>query len=966
MIKTTPENEAPVLQPLVLQPDIMETTKPLKQSLEGAMRRSLNFNGDASKKFFPESDINSILSEKSVLGALRASCSGADFMRCIYASTIVKDQTHIKTFAILVLIGRVDAIAAFRQNHIGDAQLPLAFSPTPGGKTSTLVRSMATRSSFDLSLMGLSHYESILFEEMQWKFLAPVLARADLDGEPREFPESTILPFVVPDLPRGTQWPRNNCSNNSRIYQAHLHDGHHDFSASIVAVKELLNAGPEDYRREVDALKTFGGPDQPHVIELLTTFKRGETYYLVFPWAENDLHGVFTEPASSLPCGSANAVKPATLTAKQMLGVAEALKAIHYCRLKKRSSKGYQEPTEGGGGAYHGDIKPENILVENGQWKLADFGLSRISRGTDLSLCDRPVGCSPMYRAPEHDVGTFDGQKADIWSLGCVMSVAATWMTLGRKGVKKFSANRQTKAGGRPDNSFFEVSKDQEQGTRVKLKAAVSHWISRLHRAPRASTFTHDLLDLIRDKMLEVDGSKRTSCSDVVSSLETMYQKCLGDPSYTEPAPRGSVSSWTCGNEHLTGTPHHEPRSITVNVVEVPDPTQYNQTLPVLAPQLDYTYPSASFTAGDDISTGAAVLPFAFTEPLLGTYDDTMKQPNLLYGSMNITISPDIGQLGSPNMETSLPSFGELPILSRPSLTVPVITNNRKRRRSTSSEKPEGKRRRLHTSLGTSAASTPGAEGPLDSSSESQTNSHDESRAFACPYFKLNPEKYRRGKWKSCAGAGWEEFHRLKCQKRLPSREDLDDHRDSEVQCQRQHAMVDDNMDDAQLSSSQDQMRGKDGAYKWGRIYKIIFRSIRISPEAMPSPSNYLDRDELDRFSNFLESRRQHQIYGEVQREIDICLKWIREFQNPRSLTQSTIASEVPSLTGGSSNMSTLSANAMVTRDEFEPVNFDYNTTADSSCQEAGIMRQVPSVVGFQFPGCRYDESMYISPSTDL
>ncbi|KXH31279.1 protein kinase [Colletotrichum salicis] len=947
MIETTPENEAPVLPPLMLQPDIMEMTKPLKQLLEGAMCRSFSLSGRSSKEFLPAPDFNRIIAEESVLGALRASCSGADFMRCIYASTIVKDQTHIKTFAILVLIDRVDAIAAFRQNHLGDAQLPLAFSPTPGGETSTLVRSMATRSSFDLSLMGLSHYESILFEEMQWKFLAPVLARADLDGEPREFPESTILPFVIPDLPHGTQWPRNSCSNNSRIYQAHIHDGHHDFSASTVAVKELLNAGPEDYRREVEALKTFGGPDQLHVIELLTTFKRGETYYLVFPWAENDLHGVFTEPAFSLPCGSANAVKPATLTAKQMLGVAEALKAIHYCRLKKRSSKGYHEPAEGGGGAYHGDIKPENILVENGQWKLADFGLFRIGRGTEDPLGDRPAGCSPTYRAPEHDVGTFDGQKADIWSLGCVMSVAATWMTLGRKGVKKFSANRQTKAGTGFDNSFFEVSKDQEQRTRVKLKAAVSHWISRLRRAPRASTFTHDLLDLIRDKMLEVDGSKRISSADVVSSLEKMYEKCAGDPSYTEPAPRRGVSSWTCGNELLTGTPYHEPRSITVNVVEVPDPTQYNQTLPALAPQLDYTYPSASFNAGDDTRTGAAVLSFAFTEPLLETYDDTINQPNSLYGSMNITISPDIGQLGSPNVEGSLPSFEDLPT-SRPSLTVPVVTNNRKRRRSTSSENPEG------------------AEGHLDSSSESQTNFHDESRAFACPYFKHNPEKYRRGKWKSCAGAGWEEFHRLKCQKRLPSREELDDHRDSEVQCQRQHAMVDDNMDDAQLSSSQDQLRGKDGAYKWGTIYKIIFRSIRISPEAMPSPSNCLDRDELDRFSNFLESRRQHQIYGEVQREIDICLKWIRKFQNPRSLTQSTIASEVPSLTGGSSNMSTLSANAMLTRDEFEPVSFDYNTTADSSCQEAGIMRQDPLAVGIQFLGCRYDESMYLGPFKDL
>lgn len=475
MIETTPENETFMLPSVLPQPDTMEITKPLKQALEGAMCRSFSLNGDSSKEFLPEPDINRIFSEESMLGALRASYPGADFMRRLYASTIFKEKTYHKTFAILALIDRVDAIIAFRENRLGDAQLPLALAPTSGEKTSTLVRSMATRSSFDLSLMGLSHYESILFEETQWKLLAPVFARADLDGEPRVFPGDTILPFVMPDSPHGIQGPRNGCSNNSRIYQAHLHDGHHDFPVSTVAVKQLLNARPEDYAREVEALKTFGGPDQPHVIELLATFKCGGAYYLVTPWAEHDLHDLFTEPPSSLSCNSASAVKPATLTAKQMLGVAEALKAIHYCRLKKRSSKRDHDKAEGLGGSYHGDIKPENVLVENGQWKLADFGLSRIDRGTDPLQGDKPAGFSPTYRAPEHDVGKFNGQKADIWSLGCVMSVAATWMTLGLKGVKKFSASRQTKAGKRFDNSFFEVSRDQEKGTRVKLKAAVSH-----------------------------------------------------------------------------------------------------------------------------------------------------------------------------------------------------------------------------------------------------------------------------------------------------------------------------------------------------------------------------------------------------------------------------------------------------------------------------------------------------------
>ncbi|KXH47320.1 protein kinase [Colletotrichum nymphaeae SA-01] len=940
MIETTPENESPVLPSVVLQPDTMEMTKPLKQALEGAICRSFSLNGDSSKEFLPEPEINRLLSEESILGALRASCPGPDFMRSIYASTIIREKKYTKIFAILVLIGRVDAITAFRQNHLDDAQLPLVFAPTSGEETSTLVRSTTARSSFDLSLMGLSHYESILLEETQWKFLAPVFARADLDSETRNFPASTILPFVMPDSPHGIQEPRNDCSKNSRIYQAHLHDGHHDFRVSTVAVKQLLNAGPEDYAREVEALKTFGGPDQPHVIELLATFEHGDTYYLVTPWAEHDLHGLFTEPPSSLACDSASAVKPAALTAKQMLGVAEALKAIHYCRLKKRSIERDHETAGELDGSYHGDIKPENILVEDGQWKLADFGLSQIGRGTDPSQGDRPAGCSPTYRAPEHDVGKFDGQKADIWSLGCVMSVAATWMTLGRKGVKKFSANRQTKAGKRLDNSFFEVSKDQEKGTRVKLKAAVSHWISRLHRAPKASSFIHDLLDLIQDKMLEVDGSKRMSCAGVVSSLEKMYEKCIDDPGYTEPAPRGPMSSWACRHGLSIGIAHREARSITVNVVEVPSPTQRSQPFSTLAPQFNSSYSSAGSYNSEFDEMIDFPLASSSTEPLitLGPYDNTMNQSNIVYGGMNLTISPDMGQLGSPNLEEYCFSFGD-PSISRPSLTVPENTKNGKRRRSTSNEKSAGKRL-----------------------SELPTTSQNGEGAFACPYFKHDPEKYCKGKWKLCGGAGWEEVHRLKehlhrnhlepgykcsrCQLRLSSVGELKDHYNSDIQCQRQSAIVDDTMDSAQWSSCQEQMRRKDGADKWRRIYKIIFGP--TSPEAMPSPY----RDELDRFCKFLDSQRHFQTCESVQREIAICLKWIREYQDGRSLTQSSIKSEVPSLTEGLSNISTLSTDVMATRIDQGQIHYAYNPTVDSSCQEIGMMTQDSSVVGLEYLEC--------------
>lgn len=73
-----------------------------------------------------------------------------------------------------------------------------------------------------------------------------------------------------------------------------------------------------------------------------------------------------------------------------------------------------------------------------------------------------------------------------------------------------------------------------------------------------------------------------------------------------------------------------------------------------------------------------------------------------------------------------------------------------------------------------------------------------------------------------------------RCQVRLSSVKSLNDHYNSEIQCQRQSAIVDDNMDSAQWSSCQGHTRGENGADKWHEIYKIIFGP--ISPEAMPSP----------------------------------------------------------------------------------------------------------------------------------
>lgn len=69
----------------------------------------------------------------------------------------------------------------------------------------------------------------------------------------------------------------------------------------------------------------------------------------------------------------------------------------------------------------HGDLKPANLLISGREYniKLTDFGISqKHSQGCDLVQSD--AGTLP-YCSPEVLKGEATNQKADVWSLGCIL-----------------------------------------------------------------------------------------------------------------------------------------------------------------------------------------------------------------------------------------------------------------------------------------------------------------------------------------------------------------------------------------------------------------------------------------------------------------------------------------------------------------------------------------------------------------
>ncbi|CAK68826.1 unnamed protein product (macronuclear) [Paramecium tetraurelia] len=68
----------------------------------------------------------------------------------------------------------------------------------------------------------------------------------------------------------------------------------------------------------------------------------------------------------------------------------------------------------------HRDIKPANVLIQDGIFKLVDFGFALIENQYDSIIKRYNVG-TPMYMAPESQLFNQYSEKSDVWALGVML-----------------------------------------------------------------------------------------------------------------------------------------------------------------------------------------------------------------------------------------------------------------------------------------------------------------------------------------------------------------------------------------------------------------------------------------------------------------------------------------------------------------------------------------------------------------
>lgn len=172
-----------------------------------------------------------------------------------------------------------------------------------------------------------------------------------------------------------------------------------DKQLAIKVLKKERIANFNSLRRVSNEVETLKKLNSDFMIKIVDCIHTAKHLYIITELGGQDMFEFFDEHPDGVPESWAKEI------------VCGILEAIYHCHSKF---------------ICHRDLKPENILLHFDihqqkckDIKLCDFGLStKFTTGMKLTdFCG-----SPGFFAPEMiTVGSYDGEKVDVWSIGCVL-----------------------------------------------------------------------------------------------------------------------------------------------------------------------------------------------------------------------------------------------------------------------------------------------------------------------------------------------------------------------------------------------------------------------------------------------------------------------------------------------------------------------------------------------------------------
>jgi len=162
-------------------------------------------------------------------------------------------------------------------------------------------------------------------------------------------------------------------------------------SGGEVAVKKLHLSAADAAHRELRIADELKGRSFEHVVPFIDAGEDTDTgdYFVVMPRAEGSLQNRVEKG------GVLTAADAAVVLLQIVKGLIEVGELVHR------------------------DLKPDNVLLHEGNWKIADFGIARFVQ--DATASNTLKDClSPYYAAPEQWRLERATHATDVYALGCI------------------------------------------------------------------------------------------------------------------------------------------------------------------------------------------------------------------------------------------------------------------------------------------------------------------------------------------------------------------------------------------------------------------------------------------------------------------------------------------------------------------------------------------------------------------